>query len=341
MSQGSFRIRGAISETDNPPWALAGQVGLTSSRRLLPGRAREGAGGELEVAADEVVRVELENGFVLWSRADDLVREYGRQALARDGGQAWEFGALAPTRGGVARGDRGLLGLGIKMLDFFGVDLKGKAAVKLGDWIEEKPLTARTPGLYRCSLGDALQLTALAADESIPAGHGPVLVFLHGTASSCAGSFGKLWAADNAEGRSARASLQRRYGERVYALEHLSLTESPIANALALAERIEAGAELHLVSHSRGGMVGELMCLAGCEDLAAMLTPARIEQLFAADRTIAQQIGLGPLNSTAAQARDAAYQADRERLGKLVQELSRRALKVTRFVRVACPASKR
>jgi hypothetical protein len=50
--------------------------------------------GELEVAADEVVRVELDNGFELWTRADALVREHGRRSLARDGGDAWEFDTL-------------------------------------------------------------------------------------------------------------------------------------------------------------------------------------------------------------------------------------------------------
>ncbi|MFB8829402.1 hypothetical protein ACE0DR_08520 [Azotobacter sp. CWF10] len=63
--------------------------------------------GELKVAADEVVRIELDNGFVLWSRADDLVREHGRHALSRDGLEAWEFDTFAPRRT-AARGERRL-----------------------------------------------------------------------------------------------------------------------------------------------------------------------------------------------------------------------------------------
>lgn len=206
MSARTFRIRGTASDGE-PPRRLNDEVSVCFIRRLVPGRARDGATDEIDVAGDEVVRVELENGFVLWSRADDLVRDYGHHAVARDGTDAWEFTALAPStaRADLTRGERGLLGLGIKVLEFFGVDLAGKVAGKLGDKLEEKLLKGHAPGLYRCSLADAFALTPLAAAESIPAAGGPILIFLHGTASSCFGSFGKLWAPDNAEGKAARA----------------------------------------------------------------------------------------------------------------------------------------
>ncbi|MEF8738085.1 MAG: hypothetical protein V5B35_16335 [Candidatus Accumulibacter necessarius] len=269
MSPRTFRIRGSASDVQQRQWSTTDQVSVRTVRRLTPGRARDGVTGELEVAADEVVRVELDNGFVLWSRADDIVRDYGHQSLARDGGDAWEFGTLAPSREptDAARDERGLLGLGIKVLEFFGIDLKAKAARTLGSVLEEKLLKDHPPGLYRCSLDDTFALTPLADDEQIPAADGPILLFLHGTASSCAGSFGKLWAPENREGKVARERFQARYGERVYAFEHRSLTESPLSNALALVERLPPAAEVHLVSHSRGGLVGELLCLGSCEQL--------------------------------------------------------------------------
>ena len=46
-------------------------------------------------------------------------------------------------------------------------------------------------------------------------------------------------------------------------MQHRTLTQSPIENArdlvAALAKVLPAGSELHLVSHSRGGLVGELV----------------------------------------------------------------------------------
>jgi hypothetical protein len=102
--------------------------------------------------------------------------------------------------------------------------------------------------------------------------------------------------------------------------------------------RLPKGAQLHLVSHSRGGLVGELLCLGQCEGVATQLDPARLTQLFAADRTIADQLGLLPLSPDELKERDAAYAADRAALAELLAELATREIRVTRFVRVACPA---
>ncbi|EGK73419.1 hypothetical protein METUNv1_00046 [Methyloversatilis universalis FAM5] len=329
MTPPLLRIRAASPATPAP--SLPTSLTLSHARRLHPGSTRDAGAGEFEAPADDVVRIELDNGFVLWSRADDLLREHGRRTVARDGGAGWTVEALsAPAPGG----ERGLVGLGIRVLDFFGVDLKKQAAAALGRGFEEKCL-GRAPGLYRCAL-DRFALAPLPARESLPASAGPLLVFLHGTGSSCEGSFGGLWAADNREGALLRSRLAARYGDRVFALEHRTLTESPIANALALVQRLQKGAELHLVSHSRGGLVGELLCLGECTNLD--LVEGRLDALFAADRTLSEQIGLGPLDAAAEAARHAAYQADRALLATLLSELKTRQIRVRRFVRVACPA---
>lgn len=343
MSTRSFRIRGNLSAPEQATPRRAGAPARIENARLLrPGRARDGVTGEIEVAADEVVRVELDNGFELWTRADALVREHGRRSLARDGGDAWEFdtlGAQPPTATGDAgRSERGALGLGIRVLEFFGVQVEEKAAGALGRWLENRKLEGGRPGVHALGLAGSFSLSALPDDALLPATPAPLLVFLHGSASSTRGSFGKLWAADNPAGRDARARLAAAYGDRGFAYEHRSLTESPIANALALVRRLPADAQLHLVSHSRGGLVGELLCLGQCEGVASLLDEARLAQVFAADRTIAAQLGLLPLSPDEMKARDAGYNADRRALVELIGELQTRRIRVTRFVRVACPA---
>ena len=55
------------------------------------------------------------------------------------------------------------------------------------------------------------------------------------------------------------------YGDRVYALDHPTLGASPIANALTLVRALPAGARVHLVTHSRGGLVAEVLARA-CGD---------------------------------------------------------------------------
>ena len=67
----TFRLRGATSAAAHPP---VSEVAITSASSVTQGAARGAAVGELEMPADAVVRVVLANGFVLWSRADDLLQ---------------------------------------------------------------------------------------------------------------------------------------------------------------------------------------------------------------------------------------------------------------------------
>jgi tetratricopeptide (TPR) repeat protein len=313
-------------------------VRITAARRIQPGGARASQ-APAQVAGDAVVRVELENGFVLWSRADDLLRERGRQVGQRDGQSTWQID-FGPRPGVETRGSaRGWLGLGVRLLEAFGIDLAGKSATLLAGKLEDRQLGDSPPGLYRCALTPSADgKPVLKPAGELAAGSAPLLVFLHGTGSSTAGSFGALWREDNAAATALRGRLEARYGERIYALQHRSLTESPIQNALALVQALPEGAEVHLVSHSRGGLVGELLCLGMRDADTDPLTPALIHTLFAADRIMGEQLGLATLDKRAAAERDAAYEADRAALLTLLEALRTKRLRISRFVRVACPA---
>ena len=138
MSQRLYKIRGIRSDSRGK--AVGGR---SPSQRLFPGSARDGAADDVEVAGDTVVRVELDNGFVLWSRVDDLTREYGTPpAGSRGDGSvgdgAWEFSRLTPQR--ASGSERGMAGLAIRVLDFFGIDLVEASARELGKAFEEKQL---------------------------------------------------------------------------------------------------------------------------------------------------------------------------------------------------------
>jgi hypothetical protein len=350
---GTLPLR-AVEEGSAQPLATSGQdVVLRSARRVRVGAATRdaaGAAARVDVRPDDAVCVEYENGIKLWMRADDLLRERGRPAATRGNeAPAWEIDTAPRISGvrGEAGVDRGIVGLGIKVLEFFGVDVAAKSARVIGDKFELKQLKlpdGSTPGLFRVSLGaePALARIADGAGPKTVAAGAPVLVFLHGTMSSLAGSFAQIWSAGNDEGAQAaaglRGAMQRRYGREVYAFEHRTLTHSPIRNALELARELPVGAQLHLVSHSRGGLVGELMCLGGRNKADDPLRGELLGQLFAADRTVAEQLGLGELGGEEARARDEAYAEDRKLLAELVKTLDERRIQVTRFVRVACPA---
>ncbi|WP_157272041.1 CHAT domain-containing protein [Azohydromonas aeria] len=318
---------------------------ISSALRVEPGGpARDVATAPVEVASDALVRVEYENGMQLWLRADDLVAEQGRMGSTRDaqGGPVWdiEVQPAAGVHADMPAGTRGAAGLAIKALEFFGVDVLKDVSTDLASTVEMRRLQGNEPGLYQCTLRAADPLKPVAPAQQLPADR-PVLLFLHGTMSSFRGSFSGIEAesGEAAEtARTARQTLARLYGPHIYAFEHRTLTESPITNALALARLLPVGAELHLVSHSRGGLVGELLCLAERDAASDPLDAGTLDRLFAQDRTIAPLLGLPMLGGAEAKARLQAYAQDRERLGALLTLLAEKRIRVRRFVRVACPA---
>ena len=78
---------------------------------------------------------------------------------------------------------------------------------------------------------DVLDLQEKVPLTDLTGGGGPLLVFVHGTFSTTAGGFGRLWT----ESPARIADLFDKYGKRVYTLDHATLCASPISNALSLA----------------------------------------------------------------------------------------------------------
>lgn len=167
------------------------------------------------------------------------------------------------------------------------------------------------PGVYTLAPGTLLPLkqsaAPLAAVPAPPAG-APLLVLLHGTFSNTEGTFGKLWT----QHPDLVQQLFRHYADRVYALDHATLAESPIGNALMLAKAMPAGANVHLLTHSRGGLVAEVLA-------RACAIPDGADS------------GIGIFTG-------AAHARHREELAELLAVLKAKQIKVGRIVRVACPA---
>lgn len=155
------------------------------------------------------------------------------------------------------------------------------------------PLKGRTP----------LQRIPLPAEREAP-----VLVLLHGTFSNTQGTFGKLWQDHPHKVR----ELFARYGGRVYGFDHPTLLASPIDNALMLARALPDGARVHLLTHSRGGLVGEVL--------------ARV-----CARPALEETDLAPFKAPA-------QRAQQKALRDLAAELKGRDIRIERVVRVACPA---
>ena len=270
------------------------------------------------IPPDAVLELELDNGTRLLVAAEDAERYLGK-ALGRDGeaatirvGRGLRLSGphlpAEPTRDGVGAWT-------LKSLRIHEAGAAGMTALVLAGSFQDSQLDNRF-GLHRLSL-DAWGLTPVAA---MPPSPEPVLLFVHGTASSCGGSFRGLWGGEGAEA-DVRERLRELYGDRVYGFEHRSLTESPVANALELAKSLPDGARLHLVSHSRGGMVGELLARANRIGTEPFAEPDIARFLAHAERT-------GRHGGT----------EEAARLRELGRVLRKKKVRVERFVRVAATA---
>ena len=166
-------------------------------------------------------------------------------------------------------------------------------------------------GVYELS-PDALQPLKNSGRKrtAVPAAAdgGALLVLVHGTFVETVSTFGKLWTLYPQTVR----ELFQQYGNRVYALDHPTMGASPITNALTLVRAMPAGARMHLLTHSRGGLVAEVLARA-CD-------------------------GRPPSADELAPFAGADYQQQRADLQALAKESVAKGLKVERVVRVACPA---
>lgn len=308
---------------------------ITIERRILLSAPGRGAPEPvtLEVEPDTVLALEMEDGLVLYTSAGGLARDLTRLGFEADG--ALRLDALR-ARGEASRG------LGDWLLRALSVVGMGKDAVleaavdeakevlgeKIADlaekgvawaltkilmWAIERPLRRRE-GLRPWGDPEGGPIDpgrTPVADFADWRPDEPLLVFVHGTASSTVGSFGDLRAAS---GGADWDPLIEKFGRHVYGFEHRTFSESPIDNALALAEALPPRARLSVVTHSRGGLIGDLLCADG-------LASGLIDRYRHRDR------GLADVD-----------QAARDKLLSLGRLLAQKRFDVERYVRVACPA---
>src|SRR5215470_6848724 len=83
----------------------------------------------------------------------------------------------------------------------------------------------------------------------------PVLVLIHGTLLDSRTTFESLW---NIQPDAIR-DIFARYAARVFAFDHVTLSESPIRAAAALLEAFPPRARLHLLTHGSGGLVADIL----------------------------------------------------------------------------------
>jgi len=262
-----------------------------------------------DVADDDVLELELEGGLRLWLSVAQFRQDFP-SVQSRGGAAGSDELTITPELplGPPSRGVGQWLLKGLRLLKIDPVDtVADLTAAKLAVKIEER--LDPEPGLFL--LEDSIDLKPEnKIKKRLPPSDKPLLILLHGTASSAKGSFSGLWQHEDWQ------QLLSDHQGRTYALQHRSLSQSPVDNALELLSVLPKNAKLHLVSHSRGGLIGELLCRARLTDGKPPFEDELIKTLFSSAR----------------------YADERKKIEQLNALLIEKQPHVERFVRVACPA---
>lgn len=288
-----------------------------------------------DAAEDDLVEITFERGVKYWVSVAGALEDLGWSATRGGVSEA----RIPPTWGpmmGKTRGESGAQRIqALRVLQTrFPKDLAEEMATlsvgKIARMIEEK-LAKYSSGLYHFDapggLGNKIEKGALVDTTR------PYLLFLHGTASSSVGSFEKLGLQNShdvlkLEHSAEWEQLRRQYPERMLGFEHLTFSESPIQNARTLVEKLPTGGTLHLLTHSRGGLVGELLCLGqldGQRDSDTLkVTKERLPRLWMKRERWKYRDDQEDWN-------------DLDDLISLLDLLKEKQLKIEKFVRVACP----
>lgn len=327
---------------------------------LVAGARSGGEPAVYDVEDDDVVEVTFEDGSRWFLGGSELSELRSRQPDASRGGEhasdviVFDDALFADeqSRGIIGSAFRKLRVLVVKLSDGLGEAAADLAVGQTGDQLGSRIIDPVAFGIARklekrliggdasrlCKVsfvkqGDGSLALALETVKAFPKrvnADGPALLLLHGTLSSTQGSFSDLWETRPSD----LEKLRSTFGDRIYAYEHCTLTESPVDNALQIAKAFPPTIELHLLSHSRGGLVGELLC-RGTRDGIDAFSSEEIE-MFKVQRDASRGgTGVPPALHGALKKH---YAAELAQLTELNKALTERKLVVKRFVRVGCPA---
>lgn len=275
-------IKLAVPAKHNPiqaPEALGGGMTVTETASLTVTPMRDGGQMEtLAVQPDDVLQVEFEGGLQLWISVAQFQLDYGHLLVPSRSADGLAF-PLSFQSSGL---DRGFGSWVVRTIKALNVNL-GKATAWLAAKAQETIfMPDKRAGLWRLQTPNQSEENwwkrhrPVRAEPSMLENDEAHLVFIHGTISSSEGAFQGL-------GSPAVANqwriLSEAYQGRMFAFDHRTLSVSPIRNAIDLLGTLPKRARLHLVTHSRGGLIGELLCRPPSDYEVVVSSEAVMEEL--------------------------------------------------------------
>jgi pimeloyl-ACP methyl ester carboxylesterase len=232
----NYRIYGRTRQLASDNQDLVIQIELNTDR----GHAGEGT----LISDDNLVEIELDGGLKLMLFPDELASSpWFKLSLSRDSAE--------PVLALSTDATRGLLGSLVRSLIVYTVKTAGKLVARIRDFALAKIEQQLCPQPRLLQWHEQQWQSAQQVQSTLR----PALILIHGTFSSTEGSFGGLW--ENAS--PGWSKLQNHFEQSIYALEHQTLAQTPLGNAIDLLNRCTNGQVLELLTHSRGGLVAELL----------------------------------------------------------------------------------
>ncbi|MGB4845633.1 MAG: CHAT domain-containing protein [Ferruginibacter sp.] len=234
-----------------------------------------------------------------WMGSSDIIHDLFPKAAkqTRAAGDAFEIPMYLESDSAT----RGLFGdIALKILNVFTKKTVAVKVIDIAAKLEKKALENKS-GVY--AVDADFNLVKSPVTETTK----PLLLFIHGTNSSTFGSFAEI---KNAE---LWKFMQAGYGQNIFGLQHETLTKSPVQNVIDLVKELPDTCTLHIITHSRGGLVGDVLARF-CNDNNGF-TDLEIEYLQKEKRT-----------------------ADIANLKTLKNLAAKKKITIDKFIRVACPA---
>ncbi len=227
-------------QLDDSDYHIQEFVNLTVNRSEAQELTLENLKGE------ELVNLYMEDGTEWIGSALDIMEVHGDNILNRNrGSDVMEF----PSSISANSQNRGIIDFAIKCLGRIRSRIPAKdiiiqkSAQKIDNYLVEKE------GLYQVS--KSWKFSEFKGSKN---GNNKFLIFIHGTFSSTNGSF-----KDIGQNGLLLDSIFKKYGDNVLAFEHHTILKSPVQNAIDLMEQLPNGAEIDIVSHSRGGIIADIV----------------------------------------------------------------------------------